>query len=86
MIHINVCRSQIRQRIPDMESQTNYRTAQGGHHKDKDAAKRVDSSMAQYELTFSNLADNTDANNPDYAGLNKKQEYLNTAHLYNDLM
>jgi len=86
MIHINLCRSQTRQRFPDMECQTNYLTPQGGHHKDKDAAKRVDSSMAQYELTFNNLADNTDAKNSDYEGINKEHEYSNTAHVYSDLM
>jgi len=85
MIHINLCRSQTRQRFPDRESQTNYLTPQGGYHKDKDAAKRVDSSMAQYELTFSNLVDNTDEKNSDYEGMNKEHEYSNTAHVYSDL-
>jgi len=85
MIHINLCRSQTRQRFPDMESQTNNRTPLGGHHEDEDAAKRVDCSMAQYELTFSNIADNTDAKNSDYAGLNKEHEYSNTSHVYSDL-
>jgi len=86
MIYINLCRSQTRQRFPDRESQTDNRTPQGVHHKEKDAAKRVDSSMDQYELTFSNLADNTGTKNSDYEGMNKEHEYSNTAHVYSDLM
>jgi len=84
MFYLNVCRSQTRQRVPDKQTQSNYLTPRGGGL--KQAEQRVESSTAQYELTYSDLADDTQEKSSEYAGLKEEPEYLNTANVYSDLV
>jgi len=86
MFHLNVCRSQTRQRVPDKNSQPNYLTPQDSGLNEEHAAKRVESSTAQYENSYSDLANNTDGKNSDYDNLKSEPEYSNTANVYSDLM
>jgi len=75
-----VFRNQTRQRVPDIELESNHPAQHDIRLRDERAENGEECSTPQYEK----LGNNPGERNADYMVLNEEHEYSNTAHIYSD--